>query len=64
MKTVILSVKAEIGEEIKCAALELRARVIGLYTTIHGTTYEVAYFHNGERKTAYLHPDEFIVLRD
>lgn len=60
MKKLTIEVKAVVGDRVQVLALELKAAVIlAIYHTRYGTSYEVAYFHNGDRKTAYLYDHEF-----
>ena len=62
MKKRTLEPKADVGDRVNIPALELKdSVVVGVYIGHLCVTYEVAYFHNGDRKTAYLHPHEFDV---
>lgn len=64
MKKRTLEIKADVGDHVSIPALELKdAVVLALYVSCYCMTYEVAYFHNGDRKTAYLHDHEFEVRR-
>lgn len=59
-----IDIKADIGDRIHVPALELKnAVVIAIYMGQHRTTYEMAYFHNGDRKTCYLNDDEFELMK-
>lgn len=58
-KEITLRIKADIGDRVKVPDLELNAVILGIYHTRYHTTYEIAYFHNGDRKTAYLYEHEF-----
>jgi hypothetical protein len=60
MKKITLTVKADISDKIVVPTLDLKdAVVLAIYHTRYSTTYEVGYFHNGDRKTAYLYDHEF-----
>ena len=49
-----------IGRSINVPALELRRAVIrAVMIDLEGVQYSIAYFHNGERKTAWVFRDEF-----
>jgi len=59
-KYLTLELKALVGDRIAIPTLELKdAVVVGVYVGRFCTTYDVAYFHNGDRKTAYLYDHEF-----
>jgi hypothetical protein len=48
-----------IGQRVRINDLDnQRAVVISIHIGEKGTTYETAWFHAGERKTAYLYPHE------
>ena len=57
MKTVM--VKYEVGERVRIVDLENQlSRVTQVCIGANSTTYEAAWFHNGDRKTAWFHEHE------
>jgi hypothetical protein len=52
MKTA--SIRWEIGERVRIPELERPAIVLSVWINKAGTQYEVAWFDNGDRKTAYM----------
>jgi hypothetical protein len=61
MKERTVKIKADVGERVRVPTLECTAVIIALYVGAHATTYEIAYFHDGDRKTCYLYDHEFEV---
>ena len=62
MKSITVEVKANIGDTVKIRVLELETCVLGLAICSDGVTYKVDYFHNGDRKSAWLNPHEFTTI--
>jgi hypothetical protein len=55
-----VDIKADIGSLIRVDTLELKSvMVVGLLIQLDGVTYQISYFHGGDRKTAYLFSNEF-----
>lgn len=57
MKTTI-EFDYNIGDKVWINELQSWAHVISLWASDRGNQYEVAWFHNGERKTGYLLKEE------
>lgn len=64
MSKLEMNVKANVGDMVSVAALELKSViVVAVYITRFSVGYEIAYFHAGDRKTAYLHESEFELVK-
>ena len=62
-RNVTLRLKALPGERVRIPELEQKATVRSISVNQGGSVqYEIHYFANGERKSAYLFADEFLVI--
>jgi hypothetical protein len=48
----------DLKSQVKIKSLNVAGLIIGFYYGETGFQYQVAYFVNGDRRTAYLYPEE------
>jgi hypothetical protein len=52
------SVRADVGQRVHIPGLEVDAVVLSILINLQGVQYEVAWFANGDRNTAYVFDHE------
>lgn len=48
----------ELGQTVRIRALDLDAQVLAVMKDMEGTTYRIAWWYNGQRYNAWVHPQE------
>ena len=62
MKTINVQVKAVVGDRVQIKDIDCKSIVLSVSLNRCSTLYEVAYFHNGDRKVVYLQENEFFLI--
>jgi hypothetical protein len=57
-------IQFDIGEKVNIGELERDGRIVAIYITTRGVTYEIRYFDNAEVKSVYFYADELTGLSD
>lgn len=55
--------KCSIGDRVYIRELESRVLVTGIHIGLRGLRYDVEYFHNGKRESAYVFESEIELSR-
>jgi len=62
MKTIIFEYDIKTKVEIK--TIKTEGIIVGYYCGETGVQYQVSYFINGEKKVAYLYPEEIVGIKE